>query len=36
LWFTSTSGQDELFDYNSPALLTVNDNFHISGTYITN
>jgi hypothetical protein len=34
LWFTSTSGQDELFDYNSPALLTVNDNFHISGTYI--
>ena len=36
LWFTSTSGQDELFDYNSPALLTVNDNFHISGTYIAN
>jgi hypothetical protein len=35
LWFTSTSGQDELFDHNSPALLTVNDNFHISGTYIT-
>jgi hypothetical protein len=35
LWFTSTNGQDELFDYNSPALLTVNDNFHISGTYIT-
>jgi hypothetical protein len=35
LWFTSTSGQDELFDYNSPALLTVNDNFHISGTYIS-
>jgi hypothetical protein len=34
LWFTSTSGQDELFDYNSPALLTANDNFHISGTYI--
>ena len=34
LWFTSTSGQDELFDYNSPALLTVSDNFHISGTYI--
>jgi hypothetical protein len=34
LWFTSTSGQDELFDYNSPALLTVNDNFHIAGTYI--
>jgi hypothetical protein len=35
LWFTSTSGQDELFDYNSPALLTVNDNFHIAGTYIS-
>jgi hypothetical protein len=35
LWFTSTNGQDELFDYNSPALLTVNDNFHIAGTYIT-
>jgi hypothetical protein len=35
LWFTSTSGQDELFDYNSPALLTVNDKFHISGTYIS-
>ena len=35
LWFTSTNGQDELFDYNSPALLTVNDNFHISGTYIS-
>jgi hypothetical protein len=35
LWFTSTSGQDELFDYNSPALLTENDNFHISGTYIS-
>ena len=35
LWFTSTSGQDELFDYNSPALLTVSDNFHISGTYIS-
>jgi hypothetical protein len=35
LWFTSTSGQDELFDYNSPALLTVSDTFHISGTYIS-
>jgi hypothetical protein len=35
LWFTSTSGQDELFDYNSPALLRVDDNFHISGTYIS-
>jgi hypothetical protein len=34
LWFTATSGQDEAFDYNSPALLTVADNFHIAGTYI--
>jgi hypothetical protein len=35
LWFTATSGQDEAFDYNSPALLTVADNFHIAGTYIS-
>jgi hypothetical protein len=34
LFYTDTSGQDYAFDYNSPALLTVNDNFHISGTYI--
>ena len=34
LWFTATSGQDEAFDHNSPALLTVADNFHIAGTYI--
>jgi hypothetical protein len=34
LFYTDTSGQDYAFDYNSPALLTVNDNFHISGDYI--
>jgi hypothetical protein len=34
LFYTDTSGQDYAFDYNSPALLTVNDNFHISGEYI--
>jgi hypothetical protein len=35
LFYTDTSGQDYAFDYNSPSLLTVNDNFHISGDYIT-
>jgi hypothetical protein len=35
LFYTDTSGQDFVFDYNSPALLTVNDNFHIAGDYIT-
>jgi hypothetical protein len=34
LFYTDTSGQDYAFDYNSPALLTVNDNFHVSGDYI--
>jgi hypothetical protein len=34
LFYTDTSGQDVAFDYNSPALLTVNDNFHIAGDYI--
>jgi hypothetical protein len=34
LFYTDTSGQDYAFDYNSPALLTVNDNFHIAGDYI--
>jgi hypothetical protein len=34
LFYTDTSGQDYAFDYNSPALLTVNDNFHISGDYV--
>jgi hypothetical protein len=34
LFYTDTSGQDVAFDYNSPALLTINDNFHISGDYI--
>jgi hypothetical protein len=35
LTFTNTNGQDEVFDYNSPVTLTSEDNFHISGTYIT-
>jgi hypothetical protein len=34
LFYTDTSGQDYAFDYNSPALLTVNDSFHVSGDYI--
>jgi hypothetical protein len=34
LFYTDNSGQDYAFDYNSPALLTVNDNFHISGDFI--
>ena len=34
LFYTDTSGQDYAFDYNSPALLTVNDNFHVAGDYI--
>ena len=36
LTFTNSAGQDEAFDYNSPVTLNVADNFHISGTYITN
>lgn len=35
LWFTSGSGQDEIFDHNSPFTLAPDDSFHISGTYIT-
>jgi hypothetical protein len=34
LFYTETSGQDVAFDYNSPALLTINDSFHIAGDYI--
>jgi hypothetical protein len=34
IFYTDTSGQDVAFDYNSPALLTTSDNFHISGDYI--
>lgn len=33
LW-RSTSAQDEIFDYNSPVVLTTSDSFHISGSYI--
>jgi hypothetical protein len=36
LFFTDSNGQDQEFDYNSPATLAVADNFHVSGTYITN
>jgi hypothetical protein len=36
LTFTNSSGQDEAFDHKSPVTLNVADNFHISGTYITN
>ena len=34
LFYTDTSGQDVAFDYNSPALLTTSDSFHIAGDYI--
>ena len=34
LSFTNSNGQDEVFDFNSPVTLTVEDNFHISGSYI--
>jgi hypothetical protein len=36
LWYPGAGTQDQPFDYNSPALLTVNDSFHIAGTYIAN
>ena len=36
LFFTDTNGQDQEFDHNSPVTLAVADNFHVSGTYITN
>jgi hypothetical protein len=35
LTFTNSAGQDEAFDHNSPVTLNVADNFHISGTYIS-
>lgn len=34
LWFTSSAGQDEIFDHNSPINLSTQDNFHVSGSYI--
>lgn len=34
LWYTASTGQDELFDHNSPITLEVADTFHVSGTYI--
>jgi hypothetical protein len=36
LSYTDSNGQDSAFDYNSPTTLSTADNFHISGTYITN
>jgi hypothetical protein len=35
LFFTDTNGQDQEFDHNSPVTLAVADNFHVSGTYIS-
>jgi hypothetical protein len=35
LSFTNSNGQDEVFDFNSPVTLTSEDNFHVSGTYIS-
>jgi hypothetical protein len=35
LFYTDTTGQDQEFDYNSPITLTIADNFHVSGTYIS-
>lgn len=36
LFFTDSNGQDQEFDHNSPVTLAIADNFHVSGTYITN
>lgn len=36
LTYTGSNGQDEMFTHNSPVGLNAGDNFHISGTYITN
>jgi hypothetical protein len=35
LFFTDSNGQDQEFDHNSPVTLAVADNFHVSGTYIS-
>jgi hypothetical protein len=35
LSYTDSNGQDAAFDHNSPTTLHTADNFHISGTYIT-
>jgi hypothetical protein len=35
LFFTDTNGQDQEFDHNSPISLNAADNFHLSGTYIS-
>jgi hypothetical protein len=35
LFFTDSNGQDQEFDHNSPVTLAIADNFHVSGTYIS-
>jgi hypothetical protein len=35
LTYTNSNGQDTVFDHDSPVNLNVADNFHISGTYIS-
>lgn len=32
--YTDTNGIDAVFDYNSPVVLTIEDNLHVSGTYL--
>ena len=34
IWSLKSSAQDELFDHNSPVVLTTADKFHMSFTYI--
>jgi hypothetical protein len=34
LWYIGSNGHDLEFDHNSPVVLTVDDNFHIAGSYV--
>lgn len=34
LSYTDTNGIDAVFDFNSPVVLTIEDNLHVSGTYL--
>ena len=36
LFWTNSNGQDEEFTSSDPTVLQTNDNFHISGVYLTN
>jgi len=36
LYYTGSSGHDEIFDHNSPVVLQIVDNFDISGWYVAN